>query len=205
MASSPSRVGCDSCTWIAYIQQETIRDQNRQAVVEDRGAMCRHVLEAAEQGVIEIVVSALCLIEVLARDRTSGIDDQKVREFFDNDYILLVNLDKQVGDLARGLMLARHAGIKPSDAVHLATACVANVEEVPPIRPPATCARSANRQGGWHAADHKDTHRAGTTRAVARRDRTRPREKMIAPGGSFLSLRVRGSNLAEVTPPRSSS
>ena len=129
MASSPSRVGWDSCTWIAYIQQETIRDQNRQAVVEDRGAMCRHVLEAAEKGVIEIVVSALCLIEVLARDRTSGIDDQKVREFFDNDYILLVNLDKQVGDLARGLMLARHAGLKPPDAVHLATACVANVEE----------------------------------------------------------------------------
>jgi hypothetical protein len=72
MASSPSRVGWDSCTWIAYIQQEKIRDPNRQAVVEDRGAMCRHVLEGAEKGIIEIVVSALCLVEVLARNRTSG-------------------------------------------------------------------------------------------------------------------------------------
>jgi hypothetical protein len=75
MASSPSRAGWDSCTWIAYIQQEKIHDPSRQAVVEDRGAMCRHVLEAAEKGIIEIVVSALCLVEVLARDRTSGIDD----------------------------------------------------------------------------------------------------------------------------------
>lgn len=129
MASSPSRVGWDSCTWIAYIQQEKIREPNRQTVVEDRGAMCRHVLEAAEKGIIEIVVSALCLVEVLARDRTSGIDDQKVRDFFDNDYILLVDLDKQVGDLARRLMLAGHAGLKPPDAVHLANACVANANE----------------------------------------------------------------------------
>jgi predicted nucleic acid-binding protein len=129
MAASPSRVGWDSCTWIAYIQQEKIRDPNRKTVVEDRGAMCRHVLEAAEKGIVEIVVSALCLVEVLARNRTSGIDDQKVRDFFDNDYILLVNLDKQVGDLARRLMLAGHAGLKPPDAVHLATVCVANVDE----------------------------------------------------------------------------
>jgi hypothetical protein len=52
------------------------------------------LLDAAERGVIEIVVSAIALVEVLARDRTSGIDDQRVRDFFDNDYILLVNVDK---------------------------------------------------------------------------------------------------------------
>jgi len=129
MASSPSRVAWDSCTWIAYIQQEKIRQSSRQAAVEDRGAMCRHVLETAEKGTIEIVVSALCLVEVLARNRTSGVDDQVVRDFFDNDYILLVNLDKQVGDFARHLMLAGYAGLKPLDAVHLATACVANADE----------------------------------------------------------------------------
>ena len=90
MATSPSRVGWDSCTWIAHIQQERIRDPNGQAVVEDRGAMCLHVLDAAEKGIVEIVVSAFCLVEVLARNRTSGVDDQKVGNFFDNDYILLV-------------------------------------------------------------------------------------------------------------------
>jgi predicted nucleic acid-binding protein len=129
MASSPSRVGWDACSWIAHIQQERILGSDGETLVEDRGAMCRPVLEAAEKGIVEIVVSALCLVEVLARNRAAGIDDQKVRDFFDNDYILLVNLDKQVGDLARRLMLTGHPGLKPPDAVHLATACVANADE----------------------------------------------------------------------------
>lgn len=128
MATSPNRVGWDACTWIAHIQRERILGADGKTVVEDRGAMCRPVLQAAERGVVEIVVSALCLVEVLARNRTAGTDDQKVRDFFDNDYILLVNLDKQVGDFARRLMLGGYAGLKPPDAVHLATACVANVE-----------------------------------------------------------------------------
>ena len=91
--------------------------------------MCRPVLDAAERGVIEIVVSAIALVEVLARNRTSGVDDQRVRDFFDNDYILLVNVDKHLGDFARRLMLAGHGGLKPPDAIHLATACIANAEE----------------------------------------------------------------------------
>jgi len=71
----------------------------------------------------------LVKLGVRAHNRTAGIDDQKVRDFFDNDYILLINLDKQVGDLARRLMLAGHAGLKPPDAIHLATACIAKLDE----------------------------------------------------------------------------
>jgi predicted nucleic acid-binding protein len=122
MAASPSRVAWDSCTWIAHIQREKILGPDGKTVIEDRGAMCRPVLDAAERGVIEIVVSAIALVEVLARNRTSGIDDQRVRDFFDNDY-------KHLGDFARRLMLAGHPGLKPPDAIHLATACIANVEE----------------------------------------------------------------------------
>jgi predicted nucleic acid-binding protein len=91
--------------------------------------MCRPVLDAAERGTIEIVVSALALVEVLAHNRRSSSDDQKVRDFFDNDYILLVNVDKHLADFARRLMVAGHAGLKPPDAIHLATACIANVDE----------------------------------------------------------------------------
>src|SRR5437868_13769431 len=128
MATSPSRVAWDSCTWIAHILRERIFGPDGKTVIEDRGAMCRPVLDAAERGVIEIVVSAIALVEVLARDRASGIDDQRVPNFFDNDYILLVNVDKQLGDFARQLMLAGHGGLKPLDAIHLATACIANVD-----------------------------------------------------------------------------
>ncbi|MGA8380751.1 MAG: type II toxin-antitoxin system VapC family toxin [Stellaceae bacterium] len=129
MATSPKRVGWDSCTWIAYIQRERIFATDGKTLVEDRGAMCRPVLDAAERGVLEIAVSAISLVEVLSRNRGAGIDDQKVRDFFDNEYILIVNVDKQIGDRARLLMLSGHSGLKPIDAVHLATACVANVCE----------------------------------------------------------------------------
>ncbi|HJX84838.1 MAG TPA: PIN domain-containing protein [Candidatus Angelobacter sp.] len=129
MATSPSRVAWDSCTWIAHIQRERIFSPDGKTVIEDRAAMCRPVLDDAERGVIEIVVSAIALVEVLARNRASGIDEQRTRDFFDNDYILLVNVDKHLGDFARRLMLAGHAGLKPPDAIHLATACIANVDQ----------------------------------------------------------------------------
>jgi len=70
MATSPSRVAWDSCTWIAHIQREKILAPDGKTVIEDRGAMCRLVLDAAERGVIEIIVSAISLVEVLARNRT---------------------------------------------------------------------------------------------------------------------------------------
>lgn len=130
MASSPRRVAWDACAWIAHIQKEKILGSDGKTVVEDRSAMCRPVLAAAEKGTIEIVVSALSLVEVLCKNRDAGIDDQKVRDYFDNSYILLVNVDKLIGDRARRLMLEGHPKLKPADAIHLATAAVANAVEL---------------------------------------------------------------------------
>ena len=129
MASSPKRIAWDSCAWIAHIQQEKIYADDS-TVVEDRGAMCRRVLQAAENGTLEIVVSSISLVEVICKNRAAGTDDRTVRDYFDNDYILLVNADKLVGDRARKLMLAGHSKLKPVDAIHLATAAIANAEEL---------------------------------------------------------------------------
>jgi len=80
MAISPKRVAWDACSWIAHIQKnEKIRGPDGKAVIEDRGAMCRSVLAAAERGALEIVTSSLCLVEVLCKNADAGIDDQKVR------------------------------------------------------------------------------------------------------------------------------
>jgi predicted nucleic acid-binding protein len=130
MASFPRRVAWDACAWIAHIQGEKILGSDGKTVVEDRGAMCRPVLGAAEKGAIEIVVSALCLVEVLCKNKDAGIDDQRVRDYFDNVYILIVSVDKQVGDRARRLMLDGHSKLKPPDAIHLATAAIANATEL---------------------------------------------------------------------------
>ena len=126
MVSSPRRIARDSCAWIAHIQREKIPGEN--GVIEDRGTMCRRVLHAAEKGALEIVASTISLAEVIRKNRDAGLDDQNVRDFFDNDYILLVSVDKLVGDRARQLMLDGHAKLKPVDAIHLATAAVVNAE-----------------------------------------------------------------------------
>ncbi len=128
MANSPKRLAWDSCAWISYIQQEEV--VLKDGSTEDRGVMCRPVLQAAEKGDVEIVVSSVALVEVICKNKDVSIDDQKVRDYFDNDYILLVSADKDVCDLARELMLAGHAGLRPADAIHVATACISNADEL---------------------------------------------------------------------------
>lgn len=129
MADSPKRVSWDACTWIALIQQEKIRDEKGN-VVEDRYALARSVIDLAAQGKIEIAASGLCLAEVCKNPPNAKDGDDKVAPFFEQNYILIVALDTQVGTIARRLMMAKHAGVRPPDAVHLATAIVANVDEM---------------------------------------------------------------------------
>jgi predicted nucleic acid-binding protein len=127
MAASPSRVCWDACTWIALIQQERIRDENGN-VVEDRYALSRSVIDRAEKGAVEIAVSGLCLVEVNKPSATTPRD--QLVAYFENDYILLVPVDKVIGERARALMFAALPGLKPPDAVHLATALISNADEM---------------------------------------------------------------------------
>jgi predicted nucleic acid-binding protein len=128
MVDSPKRIGWEACTWIALIQKEKILD-DKGNVIEDRYALARSVIELAAQGKVEIAISGLCLAEVSKNPPDArGIED-KVGPFFEHDYILVVSVDKQVGTIARNLMREGH-GLKPPDAVHLATAIVANVDEL---------------------------------------------------------------------------
>jgi len=130
MAKAPRRVCWDACAWIALIQREKLRDSDGR-VTEDRDLLCRTVIEEAKRGKIEIVTSALCLVEVCKGPDLKNDDPQKIADFFENDYVLLVNIDKIVGERARELMMAGFSKLKPPDACHLATAAVApNVTEL---------------------------------------------------------------------------
>lgn len=53
-----------------------------------------------------------------------------IADYFESDYILLVNVDRSVGERARVLMTSGFAGLKPPDAIHLATAAISGVEEM---------------------------------------------------------------------------
>ncbi len=121
MASLNKRVYWDACVWLALILRERIPLSG--GGVEDRETMCRMVIEAAKKGSLEILTSTFCLVEVckVPVDKKSTTD--KLADFFENDYILVTNLDRTVAERGRDLM-TRHPGLKAPDAVHVATACV---------------------------------------------------------------------------------
>jgi predicted nucleic acid-binding protein len=97
---------------------------------ENRETMSRMVIEAAKKGTLEILTSTFCLVEVCRAPGSKKTILDKLAEFFENDSILLTNLDRMVAERGRELMIA-YGDLKPPDAVHLATAAVSpGVEEM---------------------------------------------------------------------------
>ena len=123
MATLIKRIYWDACAWIALIQKEKIPLPGGR--IEDREQMCRAVIEAAKNGRFEIATSTLCLAEVCKHpERMVTTKSDKIAEFFEHDYILIVNVDRYAGEFARELMLGGHSKLKPPDAIHLATAAI---------------------------------------------------------------------------------
>jgi predicted nucleic acid-binding protein len=109
----------DANAFLAYFQEE-----------EGRVDSCEAVLELAEQGKVQIVTSALTLSEVLAlrgkkRLPPNALMKKKVIDFFKNEYIAVQNVTREVAELSRDLVWDH--GIKPKDAVHVASAIAADV------------------------------------------------------------------------------
>ena len=119
------RVYWDACAWISYINKEMPSQQNE--IKQPRFEMCRETLKRAENGDIEVVTSAFTLAEVCKRATDLSSPVVNLASFFDQKYILLIPVDKQIGMRAQNLQLAGIAGLKPPDAIHLASALVANV------------------------------------------------------------------------------
>ncbi len=128
MASSLRRVYWDACTWIALIHRERI--QRPDGTIEDRHTMCRVVLNQAVAGQVEIATSSFSLVEVCKKPEIRTQGEDKIADFFENDYIIQVSLDRRVGELGRKLMLGGYSKLKPPDATHLAAAAVSNAEEM---------------------------------------------------------------------------
>jgi predicted nucleic acid-binding protein len=123
------RIAWDTCAWIALIQQEKPRDPAGK-IIEDRYVMCRDVILAAEAGHCEIAFSTLCYAEVCKNQDLLFKDEEKIAAFFENDYLLPVSLDRAVAEKARTLMMSGIAKLRPPDACHVATALIANADEL---------------------------------------------------------------------------
>jgi predicted nucleic acid-binding protein len=103
----------DSTCFIAWLKPEP-----------DRRAKCQEVIRAAEKGELQIVTSAISLIEVVKLDKgplqITQDKERKISDFFKHRYIVVVQVTRTLTELARTLIW--NQGLRPKDAVHAATA-----------------------------------------------------------------------------------
>ena len=109
----PPRRLWDSCTIIYYLAGKA----------EDNPE-CPEIIAQAKRGELEIMVSMLAEAEVAKVDDELGPGDDSesmIREFFGRSYIVRVALEVEIAREARRLVRV-YKGMKPLDAVHIATA-----------------------------------------------------------------------------------
>ena len=112
----------DRCYWdsdcfLGWLQEEP-----------DKVGKCDDVLGLAERGQIEIITSALTLAEVLMlrpKDALPETRRARVEGLFAKSFIHTMPVTRRVGESARDLVW--DLGIRPKDAIHVASALAAKV------------------------------------------------------------------------------
>jgi predicted nucleic acid-binding protein len=87
------------------------------------------IAESATHGEAIIVTSAFTMIEVSKLKNVGLLDEateELVAQYFENDFISIRNVDRFVAEKARPLV--RKYGLTPSDATHVATALLMEVD-----------------------------------------------------------------------------
>lgn len=116
----------DSSVFIAWLNREVVGGIDRYAVAD-------HIIQAAEAGDYRIYISALTLAEVhkLPRGTKPALtaqQDQTILEFFQNDFFVVLPIDRQIGEAAN--RFCREYGILGNDAIHLACAIRAKCDVI---------------------------------------------------------------------------
>ncbi|WP_315741834.1 MULTISPECIES: type II toxin-antitoxin system VapC family toxin [unclassified Bradyrhizobium] len=115
----------DACAWISLIQQDATRFDSLSYVVEE-----------AKNGKVEIWTSNFTLAEVYKRPcdgQQKGLtvtEDVPFEDFITQDFVTRVQVDFDVGILARRLLRQHPTIVKPQDGIHVATALLNNVDEL---------------------------------------------------------------------------
>ena len=81
------------------------------------------MVQKAETGEVKILTSAFTLTEVIWLKGHSKLPkerEQMIREFFEQPFILLANVDRATAEEARNLVW--EYDVRPADCIHLATA-----------------------------------------------------------------------------------
>jgi len=108
----------DSSCFLAWLKPEPARYD-----------ACKEVLRAAEQGQVQIVTSTISLTEVIKLNKgpiqIPHEAEKAISAFFKQEYIVLLQLTRFIGEAARALIWA-YPALRPKDAIHAATAMKAN-------------------------------------------------------------------------------
>lgn len=112
----------DSSCFLAWLKPEP-----------ERRDACREVLQAAEKRELQIVTSAISLTEVIKLNKGPVVipqeHEQKIRDFFKQEYIVIVQVTRLIAEEARSLIW-RFPALRPKDALHAATALYGGVEDL---------------------------------------------------------------------------
>ena len=94
---------------------------------EELRPMCLQIIQQAQQGEVEIIVSEMAKVEsAYLAGRPDAESEDLIKEFFSREYIIPVSVDDPISTIARGLV-RKHRGLTPPDAIHLATAILWHV------------------------------------------------------------------------------
>lgn len=117
----------DSCTFIAYFNDE-----------KDKVDGCISVIEDAQARKLKIVTSSLTLIEVIkikGKPIPPKEQEEVMMKFFrmNSDWIIFIDVERKTVEIGRSLV--RDFGLKAYDAVHTATAIRAKVNFIDTFDP----------------------------------------------------------------------
>ena len=101
-----------------------------------RADRCRHLIDLAKKGEVQIWTSSISLAEVFKK-KCEGrnislpeLGDEAFENLMNQDFVYEVQADHDIGVLARRLLRKYPQLKQPNDAIHLATAALNNVDEL---------------------------------------------------------------------------
>jgi predicted nucleic acid-binding protein len=108
----------DSCIFVELLQQKN----------QERFDACEQLRKSAQDKILIIVTSALTITEVNKLPETTALREEQsktILAFFENPYIALRSVDRQVAEKAHEL--TRTHSLANNDAIHVATAILYKV------------------------------------------------------------------------------